>query len=52
MAMNSVWFSEVDGDIRKSRKNRFKPGGPILNIVFSNGIRTADYDSTLNNVIS
>jgi len=38
----------VDGDIKRSRKGRYKAGGPVLNVVFSNGIRAGDVDSTLN----
>ncbi|XP_063680963.1 erythroferrone-like isoform X2 [Bolinopsis microptera] len=42
-------IKEVDGDIKRSRKGRYKAGGPVLNIVFSNGIRAGDLDGTLNN---
>ncbi|KAL5259707.1 hypothetical protein ACHWQZ_G009975 [Mnemiopsis leidyi] len=42
-------LKEVDGDIKRSRKGRFKSGGPVLNIVFSNGLRAGDVDSTVNN---
>ena len=44
--------SEADGDIKRSRKGRYKSGGPVLNIVFSNGVRASDVDGTVNNVIS
>ena len=51
-SFNLCVFLEVDGDIKRSRKGRYKAGGPVLNIVFSNGIRAGDLDGTLNNVIS
>ena len=51
LATNLPVSLEVDGDIKRSRKGRYKAGGPVLNVVFSNGIRAGDVDSTLNDVI-
>lgn len=36
---------EVDGEVKRGRKGRYKPGGPVLNVVFSNGAREVDQGS-------
>lgn len=37
--------TEVDGEVKRGRKGRYKPGGPVLNVVFSNGAREVDQGS-------